>query len=678
MFFGLLILISEISCQIYSLYEISPNITLSYSKGLSEIRNKILKNVSYSITNSTSDLIEVEKNVHLSILYYQNNIDFANGYPYIQYSLLENDILNLSLINIDYYHDSSVFYPLKINKNSAVQLNEINNNQTLVNCLFKTMHFENVYTKRQSAFNLYEKFQYFLQYTFGLYNNELYYFKINIEDNKKIERKDCQGNIKTFFIRNKNDNIYESYLYLYIPDETKICIYSLSLDSNYLLNYKYINKISDINSEPLDITNYYDYIYYSLKGVKKIIQTSFNDIKLINPNSYEGNLNDLLSIIILDYTIYVLEENVGLVLTDRYYPWKVISKYNFTNAVKMDLFINPFTGFKFLGLYLHNKDNKTSDFFIELLIVNETNLYLNKALLYPDSKKPSIDEVLTFDYYFSYIYDKTNEQIIMIKRGSLNTVNFTSFKINMNLFSNNDDNKIFPFYNGDQTIIGVLNKNDFYTINNIYNQSELTCDFEEKGMYNIIFYQKQDFCKSSYTNVNNTYFCRNYITYRFNVLEKKSHKNRNLIIICTIVLIPILIFIILLVRYRKKIKDGKMIVKARFDKKNRKYLYENVNDMNNKNNLKNQNIGELNENNTPLINNNNFGGINDNFINEILEKNKRKDKKKNKNEIKNSNTSNCEINNYIKEKQDVDKYKEKPDNLFDVKTIEVKKNKLAD
>ncbi len=121
-----------------------------------------------------------------------------------------------------------------------------------------------------------------------------------------------------------------------------------------------------------------------------------------------------------------------------------------------------------------------------------------------------------------------------------------------------------------------------------------------------------------------------------------------------------------------------MTVKARFDKKNRQYLYENVNDMNNKNNLKNQNIGELNENNTPLINNNNFGGINDNFINEILEKNKRKDKKKNKIENEKSGASNYAINNYIKEKQDVNEYKEKTDNLFDVKKIEVKKSKLAD
>ena len=114
MLIGLLILFSKITCQLYSLYEISSDITLNYSYALSTIRYRLLSHLSNSIINSTSDLIQVDKDVESSFTFYQSNIDFAYGYPSLSYIILNYDILGESYINYRNYHKDTVFFPLKV------------------------------------------------------------------------------------------------------------------------------------------------------------------------------------------------------------------------------------------------------------------------------------------------------------------------------------------------------------------------------------------------------------------------------------------------------------------------------------------------------------------------------------------------------------------------------------
>ncbi len=84
--------------------------------------------------------------------------------------------------------------------------------------------------------------------------------------------------------------------------------------------------------------------------------------------------------------------------------------------------------------------------------------------------------------------------------------------------------------------------------------------------------------------------------------------------------------------------------KKNIDFKNDKtYLYEEIGDINNKNNNKNQHVGELEDNRQNVINNN-FGGINENFLNNILKNNKKREKK-GYNPHKNNDITNNKIEN---------------------------------
>ena len=128
-----------------------------------------------------------------------------------------------------------------------------------------------------------------------------------------------------------------------------------------------------------------------------------------------------------------------------------------------------------------------------------------------------------------------------------------------------------------------------------------------------------------------------------------------------------------------------MTVSAKFNKNDRKHLYETKNDINNKNNFKNQNIGELKGSNEPFINNENqFGGLDNKMMDKILKRNKKRiekgydpfkqkinEKENNKNKSFNNNDNNDNKdnknndndNNYVNGNNKVNNYIDKKDNI---------------
>ena len=641
----ILIFFSKTICQIYTLYETSDE-NINYSNTLFSLEmNKIyITSNNYSYSDFQSEVIYVDQVINNTIQFFQHNIDYGIGYPIIYSMFKENENLNLTNISVYFNHDKEkVFYPQKV-KNKKVNLssNDYIVDKSIVNCSFSEMYYNTKMIQYNENVKSYKKFYFFLQYTFTYLDGNVYYIKENFDKGNIIlfERADCEGIIDDFYFSYKHRGTKnQGYLFFNIPNDNKICIYSLTfLTETNTLVYHYYNSIINIENSILDIKSYKDYIYYSIKGTKKIYQILINDTSnILNTYSYNTIKNDFISFIILNNTIYAIEKEIGLIIFNKTSPSTYHRKYGFEKAFNIDYFINPFTGFEFIGLYLNNTDNIYSDFFIEFILTDEYKPKINKALLYPGLKKPIINQVITFDYFFTYIYDIANNQIIMIKRGSLNKIPFASFKISINNRTNIALKKgetlpsyIFPIYIGNnKTVIGFLEEGFFYRIEGNFVESNLTCFFNYDSLHQLIFLQYNDICYNF--NFREENYCRNILVYNFNVLKKRSnHDERNLFIVFFTFLGISFILIFFLVKYKKRIKEGKMNINPPFTKNDRKYLYETVNDINNKNNKKNQNIGEFGKDKEPLINdinNNNFGGVNDNFIDNILKNNKERERK---------------------------------------------------
>ena len=611
------LLILKIKTQIFSLYEtLNGNITISSTTKELERNKSYIKISKYIYNEKQTPLIQVDQFIPNKIKFIENNLNFGIGYPILKSLVYGKTILGINNISIINFHNDKVFYPQKYSKNTLFPLIDYQKDNFIVDCNFTNMFFDYNFITFNGN-NIYTKFDFFFKFTFGLFKGELFIIFNFFEKENKFSDNNCEGKINDFFITNKfGENINEGYLFLYISEEKKICIYNLYLESS-ILKYKYKNKILNINSNILDIKSYKENIFYSLKGEKKIKQISINNTSKIIEYTNKEIQNDIISFVVLEETIYLIEKNKGMIIFDKI-NLKIRKRLNYEKAIKLDYFINAFNGNKFIGLYLNNSDNNYSDFFIEFLIINEINPLINKVLLYPDKIKPTINQILTIDYFFTYIYDKNNKQIIIIKRGSLSNIPFVSFKIDLKEFKNNFDSQIFPIYFGNnESFISILDDKKYYLIKGKFVESNLTCNFKKVGIYNIIFLQNQDFCSSfsKNDNIHNSFlFCINILIYRYNVLENKNIKI-HLIPIISILSLIVFILVLLYYKYKK--------IKIVFDKNNLDYLYIESNSINNSKNSQNQFVGEL-ESKSYYLNDSNLSQINNrNFFQQILNNNKK-------------------------------------------------------
>ena len=555
----LFLLISKILCQIYTLFQ-SDELYLEKSPFLNEIESSLYNK---NITNPLFDnfhfpLYETKKKEEITFPLFFKNIDYGNYKPLIEVLIKDNKVLDISNISFHYKENNNILYPERVIKGNVIKNNEKqNNNLNLVNCSLDLLHYD-YKIKFINKINIkFTKFQFFFQITLGLFNGNIYYMKNNTKDENIfiIDTGDCYGYIDDFFISYKgNENIKEVYLFNLIKNKTKICIFSLSMNEfNNLLN-NFVGSIKNIDSDILDIKSYDSNIYLSLEGKKKIFEYSIkHNLIMTNTLTYNEIENDIISFEVLENTIYALEKKKGLIIFNKRDSY-IINKLQFLDAFKIDYFLNPFTGYKFIGIYFNNNDDYFRDFFIELLVNNENSPLINKVLLFPKYEKFSIDQILTFDYFFTYIYDKTNKYIIMIKRGSINKIPFVSYKISFEK-NKNIPEIIFPISIKDNKMeIGFFEKNDFYIIEGNFIESKLTCNFTKKGFYIIVFSQNSDFCNNFFNYGNDKQkliYCVNAFSNTFYVKNNKNEFNYfNFFIICFFILI-IGVFIYTIRKLRK-------------------------------------------------------------------------------------------------------------------------------
>jgi hypothetical protein len=197
---------------------------------------------------------------------------------------------------------------------------------------------------------------------------------------------------------------------------------------------------------------------------------------------------------------------------------------------------------------------------------------------------------ITIDNYFTYFLDINNNNIIAIRRGLINSIDFISFIFpieNINLINKNS---IIVAYQNESSFLsnfGVYNKinKTFILFDRIkyYNTSFNYSLNLNEGYYTILLNHISEVCPG-YNN--SKYLCNIISFYNFRFVGN-SHKKISILCIFLIIFFLILIFLLIAFDvYLDKVKkvDNGMKIKTKVNKNDKKLLYINNNEYNNKNN----------------------------------------------------------------------------------------------
>ena len=552
--------------------------------------------------------------------------------------------------------------------------------------------------------------------SFGLgFDNNLYQINDNLTDDEDVfllnKKDECLNNnrsIENFFVSN-------SYLILFNNIKKLICVFNVNFsifDEEFFLDdeneiQKFNFNIENSNNKIIQIKIKFNIVY--------ILFENSNSIITYNLNQSEFGLNfTIFNNIIIDFiinseTIYAIIKNTGIVVFNIS-NGDIIKEIPLSSAISIDRFINPFNGKLFFGIFLNYSNS--DEFFIELYAKNETNVFLNKVLIYRDDLHYNFSNYISFDGFFSYFFDNANGNIIVIRRGLMSGISFYSYFRNVKEVlkeENLGSYKIIPFHSKNR-FRGLMpflwSENKYLSFKDfIYVNNELNITFYKEGMYTLMISHVSNACNENVNNYNNSeIYCLDLLSIRFKVFGKENNHHTILIVcifggIIFFFIIPgfITIFII-----KMKDKEFSLKVKSKVDKNNKENLYKKHNEYNNKRNnkietkqfdynlflddedLKKNNFNEIKEQHQPQIsasdnaftnyidnsfNNNNNKKINikNNIYKNIMIKDKKKTNFLNNNEIESENSYNLrfdsEKNNILIMKSNRNNNSENNDNI---------------
>jgi len=299
---------------------------------------------SYEQNNEIGTASDIIKNI-----YYNGNKQYLKN----EFILEEGNYCKKSILLYDSFNN------LFININSE-ERNLNNNNDIFFRCkkLIGNTKFEE--NNKIITTNPYSKVLIHNYSIFGLNSQDEFLYKIidyNInDDNKDILLSDNEK-ITCFSKKLKNFFISKNNLIL-ITKEGDICqiIFDDSSSNNnnsQTINYisENIYKTNNTNIEILDIKMKGNYLlYYSEKGKKCIYKLHLFNKIIINTYTYNNIKGDILSFILLNNTIYAIEENFGLLIFDIT-SQHLLYNISISNAYQIDLIKNGFNGFLFGNLF---------------------------------------------------------------------------------------------------------------------------------------------------------------------------------------------------------------------------------------------------------------------------------------------------------------------------------------
>ena len=583
----------HISCQIYSITQNSVNIS-KYIYDL--IENDFFKKPYFNYKNyyANSNQISADLNTSKAIYTFTktNEIGFA-----------KNDLFEVYFNGIKYRGKTNFYtqyadfaYPAKRidneNENNSTSETEEKNDEDKFEChnilgniTFKVgdnitaNKYSKVLTMKRALFGLNKEknkiFEINKIYKYYSYKNKTNYY---IKSETPIIFECNYGKIIDFFIHNdvmanlvlSDDNTYNLCIDFYnFIDKIKYNVFEYN---------KYLHKILKFKSKVLDFKAKKNFIYVSLEKEKKIMKFNKDKLENVQNFTYENIKNDIIKFIVLDQTIYAIEKNVGLIIFDLN-SGGLLKRIDIPDAIDLDLFKNPFNGFLFIGIYLNSKND---EFFIELYIYNEFQPSINKILAYNYLNQKTftnfhykISHYFTYDVHFTYFLDIANNNLISIKRGLVNEIDFISFIINLNT-TLHEDAMVYPYRSTNRFELGIYS-NKKYTLFDyfIYKKNQLFCNFNDKTIYySLIFSHKTDQCPF-YSSNNLPLLCRLIDGYSFKIyvpfIKSKAWVTM-LLSLFTMSFTVLMILIVMLYRSVRE-KDLGLNIYRSFDINNRKTLY---------------------------------------------------------------------------------------------------------
>ena len=487
-------------------------------------------------------LIGIIKQNHEEIIQSKNKI-FKEGEYIIDYSYKGYNIF-------PHYNYSS--YNIKFNSSL----------DNIINCSynFYSYYFSSIYS--EIASRQYSKIVNYYSLIFGLSDGYIYSIGNYSNNDKKIDSYTINGTVNEGENLLFDNNVINIFLLKYSENFfllTQLANYSILLFQVKTTERKDINGIlyhdSSLNliyiSSSLEIFNIYDAKFLNENNIiisseKKGMGIYYNNLTYIK--NIDSDYANYTSFDFIENVLYCIKSGYGLIifnLTD----YSIINNYSHTYMSKLDIFINPFNGKKFLGITFENMEIK--EFFIEFYLNTLTDLILNKIFTKKNADKSAITSFMTNDDFFSFFLDSTTANIHIIRRGIFNIYNVSSYTYKL---VNAEYSLLIPFYNGYDNKIypsilanGIIYKPIDFTFFN----PTIQCNFKEKGDYIMIFLQRTGECQNSINeliknNYENITECYQTIYYKLRVLDKiKKMKYLVAIIILSVIIFICIILLIL-------------------------------------------------------------------------------------------------------------------------------------
>ena len=487
-------------------------------------------------------LIGIIKQNHEEIIQSKNKI-FKEGEYIIDYSYKGYNIF-------PHYNYSS--YNIKFNSSL----------DNIINCSYNFYSYYFSSISSEIASRQYSKIVNYYSLIFGLSDGYIYSIGNYSNNDKKIDSYSINSTVNEGENLLFDNNVINIFLLKYSENFfllTQLANYSILLFQVKTTERKDINGIlyhdSSLNliyiSSSLEIFNIYDAKFLNENNIiisseKKGMGIYYNNLTYIK--NIDSDYANYTSFDFIENVLYCIKSGYGLIifnLTD----YSIINNYSHTYMSKLDIFINPFNGKKFLGITFENMEIK--EFFIEFYLNTLTDLILNKIFTKKNADKSAITSFMTNDDFFSFFLDSTTANIHIIRRGIFNIYNVSSYTYKL---VNAEYSLLIPFYNGYDNKIypsilanGIIYKPIDFTFFN----PTIQCNFKEKGDYIMIFLQRTGECQNSINeliknNNENITECYQTIYYKLRVLDKiKKMKYLVAIIILSVIIFICIILLIL-------------------------------------------------------------------------------------------------------------------------------------
>ena len=580
--FIVIFLVSGNSSQIISL--------VGTSKLTTDTQNFVnannLKSLGISkVQKTASENFYSDKNVTFITQMLSSNGDISASFQKFQGAIYKKKVLKTSDYRMTYSLMGNVFSSSPI---SDYQKAELGSKNVMIDCDYRIYSplskFEAVRFTPQ-----YKNIKFYLTKIFGVdESNKLVLINnyTNSSQNPYIE--DITTNAQADFLNSYEDyhvvkSVTDSKGYLLIKQtNNKYCILEIIFKDSphkgditlYIIVCKEINTISTYYNATVNGDN----IYISSNNGIEIYS-----IKTLNYIGKVDNSDGWISIVMVGDYLFGILKNFGLKIY-RYWNGMYLSMSTFRHPKlkTMEYYINPFYGYKFLGLLVDRTDyigmtNITdgNEFFIELYLpANDVSSpKINKIYTQSDN---AVNQMIAMDYFYLYFYDANKKEIILIRRGLFNSIPSVSYILPT--YAHFRENSILvPIQNTTTGYMGpaVVTENLFiYPLSFSFRNHYMECTMKEGGLYTLVFIQKTDACQNSITEKVKEYYCYRQIKYNFQIYGDYSDpRNKWIGIGIGIgVLIIIVAIVFWIYKYNKGFSNNRLRL-VRIDKDDRKKLY---------------------------------------------------------------------------------------------------------